>query len=313
MPINIHVPVLLKEVIRYLQPHPNQNFIDCTVGEGGHAEEILKRTAPKGFLLAIDLDPQALSVCKRRLAKYKSRCIFVEENFINLTKIINEYNFGPISGILFDLGISSYQLQDFRRGFAYKADGILDMRFGKGELLASEIVNEWKEKELTNIFRRYGELLNAKRIAREIVKARKRRYLDTTQKLTEAVLAAIPDKRKKESILSRIFQSIRIAVNQELKNLERALISAIRALDPGGRLACISYHSLEDRIVKRFFVRESKNCICPPQTPVCVCRHRASLKIITKKPVIPTEEELKKNPRSRSAKLRVAEKIEIKR
>lgn len=308
----IHIPVLLDEVIRFFVPKPNQNFTDCTVGFGGHAEKILEKTYPQGSLLAIDLDPVAIGESKKKLARFEKRCVFVQDNFINLEKIVREHNFNSIFGILFDLGISSYQLQDTYRGFSYKTEGLLDMRFGKTSekvFPAAEIINKLSEDELSNIFRRYGELFSAKKIAGAIVWQRKKKKIETTTELVKAVSRVIPQKFKKEPILSKIFQAIRIAVNRELENLNQALLQAIKILKRGGRIICISYHSLEDRIVKQIFLRESKDCICPPGLPACVCHHKANIKIITKKPVTPTDKEIELNPRSRSAKLRVAEKI----
>lgn len=308
----IHIPVLLEEVIRFFAPKPNQNFVDCTVGFGGHAEKILEKTKPYGRLLAIDLDPVAIHESKKRLARFGSRCVFVCDNFINLEKIVNEHNFNSIFGVLFDLGVSSYQLQDTYRGFSYKTEGMLDMRFGgtkTGGVSAAEIINQLSEEELVNIFRKYGELFAARKIAKAIIWKRKKKRIETTLELVEAVSKVIPKKFKKEPILSKIFQAIRIAVNRELENLSQVLAQAIKILEKRGRITCISYHSLEDRIVKQFFLHESKDCICPSEFPACVCHHKARIRVITKKPILPTENEVKLNPRSRSAKLRVAEKI----
>jgi 16S rRNA (cytosine1402-N4)-methyltransferase len=306
----IHIPVLLDEVIRFFDPKPNQNFVDCTVGFGGHAEKILEHTAPGGTLLAIDLDPGALSFSKERLKRFGVRCKFSQNNFVNLRNIVNEHKFNSISGILFDLGLSLYQLQDTRRGFSYKVNGVLDMRFGEGmDISAQEVINQFTEDELANIFRKYGELSKAKRIAGEIVWQRKEREIKKTQELVNIIRKTTPQRLKKEPVLSRIFQAIRITVNRELENLNQALLQAIQVLGKRGKIICISYHSLEDRIVKQIFLRESKDCVCPADLPACVCHHKASIRIITKKPIIPTEKEIKQNPKSRSAKMRVVEKI----
>lgn len=306
-----HIPVLLEEVIRYLDPKPNKNFIDCTLGGGGHAEKILEKTKPRGKLLGIDLDQKAISIAKKRLAGYKPRCIFVQNNFINLKQIINEYNFYPISGILFDLGISLYQLQDQERGFSYQREGQLDMRFGPEffQTSAQEIINKWDAGSLEKIFKQYGEVKQAKRIVQKIVRQRKERKIETTKQLKEIILKLLPERIKKEPLLSKVFQALRIAVNNELKNLSKALSEAIDCLEEKGRIVCISYHSLEDRIIKHIFQRESKDCLCPPEILSCQCNHKAKIKIITKKPILPTVKELSRNPRCRSAKLRAAERL----
>lgn len=308
-----HTPVLLNEVIDFLKPKENQNFIDCTVGFGGYAEEILKRTTPGGKLLGIDLDPRAISECRKRLSRFGSRFILVEDNFANLRKIVKEHNFTEADGILFDLGLSSYQLTDLSRGFSYQGDGSLDMRFGEksGAILAKDIINSSKLEELKNIFVKYGDFRReqARRMAEKILQRSKRKEITKASELKEIISEAVPTKFKIQPILSRIFQSLRIATNQELLNLEIVTKDVVKILRNGGRVIFISYHSLEDRIIKHFFIRESKDCLCPKEIPVCRCGHRANLKIITKKPVIPKEEEVKKNLKSRSAKLRVAEKL----
>lgn len=308
-----HIPVLLNEVIEYLKPKENQNFIDCTIGFSGHAKEILKRTSPNGRLLGIDLDKEALKQSKDDLAEYNDRCEFVEDNYSNVEEIVKDKDFGVVTGILFDFGISSYQLEDRRRGFSYKEESKLDMSFGKKVLgeSTSNIINLSDRDELINIFRKYGELRNfqSKKLTCAIIKERKIEKIQTTKDLKEIVLKIIPSKFREESVLSRVFQAIRIETNQELESIKNGLQGAMKVLKPKGRIVCISYHSLEDRIVKKFFKEESKDCICPDDIPECRCDHRASIKLITKKPIIPQAEEIKKNKRSRSAKMRVAEKI----
>lgn len=297
----IHVPVLLKEVVQYLNPRPNQNFIDCTLGGGGHAEAILENISPSGRLLGIDCNEGSLKLAEKRLERFRNRCIFVCNNFVNLTKIIRENSFISISGVLFDLGLSSYLLEESKKGFSFRKDEYLDMRYGQlpgisQQLTAADIVNTYPEKELIEIFKKYGEERYTRRIAQEIVQTRKKEKIDTTSKLVDVILRAIPLNYKRRRIhpATKVFQSLRIAVNNELENLKEVLPQAIKILEPKGRLIVISYHSLEDRIVKNFFRERSRENI---------------LKIITKKPVTPTREEIIANPRSRSAKMRVGEKI----
>ncbi len=308
-----HVPVLLNEVIEYFNPSKNQNFIDCTIGFSGHSREILKRTSPLGKLLAIDLDKKALEQSKKDLAKYGERCEFVEDNYSNIEQIIKERNFSLVKGILFDFGISSFQLEDEERGFSYQKGGKLDMSFGEKATGKStyNIINFSKKDELIDIFKKYGELNNfqARRLAEGIVETRKIEEIKTAGDLKRLVLKTIPLNYKKESILSKVFQAIRIETNDELKGIEKGLLGAIKAIDSGGRIICISYHSLEDRIVKNIFRNEAKGCICPDEIPVCRCNHQAKIKLINKKPITPQMEEIKINVRSRSAKMRVMEKI----
>jgi 16S rRNA (cytosine1402-N4)-methyltransferase len=293
-------------------PKTNENFIDCTLGSGGHAEAILERTDPAGKLLGIDLDEEAIQFCREKLTKFKQRIILVQDNFVNLKQIVNEVGFSSAGGILFDLGVSLHQLTSPARGFSFKINGSLDMRFGRGiGLGAREVVNEFSEDELAGIFRKFGEIRQSKILARNIVLRREKNKIVSTKQLSEVILKSVPGKYKntRNRLLARAFQALRIAVNDELKNLREALWSAASVLGSGGRLAVISYHSLEDRIVKNFLIREAKNCICPSDFLECRCDHKASLKILTKKPVVPTKEEIIRNPRSRSAKLRAAEKL----
>ena len=290
----MHVPVLLDEVLEYLQPKAGQNFIDCTIGGGGHSFKILSYTEPDGKILGIDLSPKAIEKIdnQRRALNLRERIILANDNFANLQEITERNSFSPVNGILLDLGLSSDLIESSGRGFSFMRDEILDMRFSPelNNLTAQEIINQYSEKTLREIFWRYGEERYSARIAQEIVRARKKSKIQTSAQLSELIKDTLGF-RFHIKILARIFQSLRIVVNQELENLQQALISSIDILSPSGRIVVLSYHTLEDRIVKRFFKGED------------------SFKILTKKPITPSSEEIKKNPRSRSAKLRVAEKI----
>ncbi len=304
-----HIPVLLSEVIECLNPGPNQNFVDCTLGGGGHAGEILKRTAPAGKVLGIDLDARAITIAAAKIGS--DRLITVENSYKNLEEIVLQNNFENISGILLDLGYSSMEISDPEKGFSFLLDAPLDMRYGKEGKTAAEIVGSFPEKELERIFREYGEERFAGRIARGICAVRKVKPVTTTFELIEIIARAVPKKFHygRTHFATKVFQALRIAVNDELENIKIVLPQAVKLLRPGGRLAVISFHSLEDRIVKQFFKKESSGCICPKEIPVCRCEHEPVLKIINKKPIIPKEGEAKINPRSRSAKLRVAERL----
>ena len=306
-----HEPVLVKEVIEYLAPKPNENFIDCTLGGGGHAKEILKMTSPNGKLLGIDLDAEAIKAAKENLQEFGQRVNLVNDNYKNLKQIIYDSGFNQINGILLDLGLSSYELQDAARGFSFKGSDKLDMRFGQEGLTASDILNNYKEEELARIFKEYGEERFSRQIAKEIVTERKHNKILKTDQLVSLIAKVYQHKPKPRNIniATKVFQALRIEVNDELNNLKKVLPDALNVLAQGGRLAVISFHSLEDRIVKEFFKREAKECICPPEIPVCICGHQAQLKILTKKPIMPSLAEINNNPRSRSAKLRIAIKI----
>lgn len=309
-----HVPVLLNEVIKFLDPKPNQNFIDCTLGAGGHTIEILKRTAPNGKVLGIDMDMRAILVAKQKVLKAgieDRRLVAVRGNYKNLKEIVLQNNFKNISGILIDLGFSSMEIADPEKGFSFQIDAPLDMRYGEIGETAADILNHSREEELERIFQEYGEEKFAGRIARRICEIRKNNPIDTTFKLVNAIAEVVPKKLQHGRIhfATKVFQALRIAVNDELGNLEKVLPQAVELLPPGGRLAIISFHSLEDRIVKQYFKKESSGCTCPKDFPVCRCGHKAILKILNKKPIVPSEEEATQNPRSRSAKLRVAEKL----
>jgi len=306
--MTIHKPVLLQEVIEYLQPQANDNFVDCTLGAGGHTKAILEKT--KGKVLAIDWDENAIEAAKNNLKDFSKRLILVNDNYTNLKQIVLENNFENISGILLDLGMSSDQLETSGRGFSFQKDEPLDMRFNiQHGLTAAQILNSWTERQLIDLIKKFGEEKKAFKIVKEIIRFRKKRKIKTTKQLNEIVERVKGPKRGRIHPSTKIFQALRIAVNNELENIENTLEQAVEILPEGSRIAAISFHSLEDKIVKHFFQKESKNCICPPEIPVCRCEHKASLKILTKKPVYASEDEIKDNPRSRSAKLRVAERI----
>jgi len=304
-----HIPVMLDEVLKQLDPQPGQCFIDATVGAGGHSEAILKAIAPHGRVLALDADPAALDVARQRLAPHCHRIQFVNASFDQVARVAQRHSFTPIHGVLLDLGLSSMQLSAVERGFSFQSEGPLDMRYDpSGPTTAADLVNNLSQSELADLLYRLGEERRSRAIARAIVAARP---LRTTRELAEAVLRAVGGQGKARiHPATRTFQALRIAVNAELDILSRALPEATALLTPGGRLAIISFHSLEDRIVKNFFLQESKDCICPAEQPVCTCNHRATLRIITRKPITASNHEVNLNPRARSAKLRVAERLE---
>jgi len=302
-----HVPVLFQTVLDSLQVRPGGRYIDATVGGGGHAAGILAASSPDGRLLALDRDPAALETARARLFSYAERVELVHSSFTRLMEVARAAHFVPVDGVLFDLGLSSLQLADPARGFAFMADGPLDMRFDPTQdgPTADELVNLLPPKELATLLRRYGEERQAHRIAEAVVAARP---LHTTRELAGVIEQAVRH-RGRIHPATRTFQALRIAVNDEIDALKLALPQAVEVLAPGGRLAVISFHSLEDRPVKRFMRRESRDCICPPELPVCTCDHRATLRLIARKPVRPTADEVVANPRARSARLRVAERI----
>jgi 16S rRNA (cytosine1402-N4)-methyltransferase len=301
-----HTPVLYEEAMLWLNPRSGGSFIDATVGLGGHAAGILAQSAPRGMLLALDTDAQALELARQRLAPYGDRVLFAQAQHTELAVVARTHGFAQVDGILFDLGVSSLQLNDPGRGFSFQKDGPLDMRMSLGAgITAEEIVNTWSEGELARIIYQYGEEMHARRVARAICQ---RRPLWRTQELAE-VVASVVGSHSRIHPATRTFQALRIAVNEELASLQTVLPQAVELLAPDGRLAVISFHSLEDRIVKQFMTRESTGCICPPKMPQCTCAHVALLERLTKKPVRPTTEEVQHNPRSRSARLRVARRL----
>ena len=313
----VHTPVLINEVVESLRPKSNGLYVDGTVGLGGHAAAILQMCAPDGRLLGIDLDSEALAIARQRLRIYTGQFTLVRGNFADLDRILEKVR--PrlqsdikVDGVLLDLGVSSLQLDTADRGFSFTCPGPLDMRMNRNQSLsAAQVVNQSSAGELADILTHFGEERWAQRIAHRLVQARKIQPISTTHQLAENVRQAIPKKSARARIhpATRTFQALRIYVNDELKNLRTGIDCAISALKPGGRISVISFHSLEDRIVKERFRDLSRTCICPPQIPICVCHHTPSLQIITKRPITPKPDEVCQNPRSRSAKLRVALKI----
>ena len=302
-----HKPVLLKEVMTALSIQTGGRYVDCTLGGGGHAMAILQASAPGGQLLGIDADPEAIRAAAINLSRFTDSVLLVNDNFVNIDTICHHYDFYPVHGILLDLGLSSLQLYDDPRGFSFQYEAALDMRFNpKQKITAANIVNYYSEIDLAQLIRRYGEEPHSFRIARRIVQSRP---INTTTQLAAIVEDAVGGRRGRIHPATRTFQALRIAVNEELEHLEQTLDKAIDLLGIGGRLAVISYHSLEDRIVKHFMQRESRDCICPPSIPVCQCKHTASFRLINKKVITPSEAELRENPRSRSARMRIAERI----
>jgi len=302
-----HIPVLFQAVLDGLRVRPGGRYIDATVGGGGHAAGIPAASSPDGWLLGLDRDPAAVESARARLASYVGRVELIHCSFGRLAEAARARCLAPVDGVLLDLGLSSLQLADPTRGFAFKTDGPLDMRFDPtaDAPTAATLVNHLPPEELAAFIYRYGEERYARRIAKAIVAARP---LQTTADLADVVERAV-GRRGRIHPATRTFQALRIAVNDELATLEAALPQAVEVLSPGGRLAVISFHSLEDRLVKRFMRRESRDCICPPDVPVCICNHRATLRLIVRKPIRPGADEVAANPRSRSARLRVAERI----
>ena len=308
----LHRPVLLHECIEALAIRPDGIYLDGTLGRGGHSEEIAKRLSDKGRLLCIDRDRQALEEAGRRLAPWADRITFLHGNFADLDALMDRAGVAAADGMLFDLGVSSPQLDDPERGFSYMHDAPLDMRMDRDDALTAwTVVNQWPREELRRVLSQYGEERYAGPIAAAIDKARRKAPIETTGQLVEVIKGALPAAalREKQHPAKRSFQGIRIAVNDELASVSRMLQAAIPRLNPGGRLAVISFHSLEDRIVKSELAAAAKGCTCPPEFPVCVCGKTPQVKLVTRKPVLPGEDELEENPRARSAKLRVAEKV----
>jgi 16S rRNA (cytosine1402-N4)-methyltransferase len=302
------VPVLTEEVIEYLAVRPGGRYLDCTTGAGGHTAAIMDAASPGGVLLGLDADPMALDVAAQNLDRFGDNVKLVEANFRELETICRQNDFVPVHGVLLDLGLSSMQLADEERGFAFQAEAPLDMRFSPTQTqTAADIVNEYDESALANVIWQYGEEAASRRIARAIVRTRP---IDTTTQLSAIVSRALGGQHgRRIHPATRTFQALRIAVNDELGALQEGLEQALHVLGDFGRLVVISFHSLEDRIVKQFLARESRDCICPAERPVCACDHKARLKTLTKKAVSPGRNETTANPRSRSARLRAAEKL----
>lgn len=307
-----HVSVLLRECIEALNIKPDGIYVDCTAGGGGHSLEIVKRLTAGGRLIAIDRDEDALRAAGARLADYAERVTFVHSNYAMLQSVLADLGIPKADGVLADLGVSSYQLDTAERGFSYMQDAPLDMRMDREQpLSARDVVNTYSEEELRRILYDYGEEKFARNIAANIVKRRSERPIETTLELAELVKGSMPKAAREggHHPAKRTFQAIRIEVNAELSSIPPALDAAVHALNPGGRVAVITFHSLEDRLVKQKFAALSSGCTCPREFPVCVCGKKPVVRVITKKPVTAGEDELEVNPRSRSAKLRVAEKI----
>lgn len=306
-----HVSVLLNECIEALNIKEDGIYVDCTLGGAGHSSEIVKRLSPKGKLIGIDQDKNALEASKKRLAEYDN-VIYVHNNFYNIKEVLDELNIEGVDGILMDLGVSSHQLDEGERGFSYMKDAPLDMRMNRdSNFSAYNIINNYSEEELTRVIRDFGEEKFARRIAKFIVDRRGKKPIETTYELVDIIKAAIPAKARREGPhpAKRTFQAIRIEVNNELGILDKAVEDGTAKLNKGGRIAVITFHSLEDRIIKNKYKQLEDPCTCPKEFPVCICGKKPEIKIITRKPIEPSEIEVEENPRSRSAKLRVAEKI----
>ena len=303
----MHTPVLYHETISLIQPRNGGLYVDCTVGAGGHAWGILDASRPDGCLLGMDVDMEALTNASDHLAEFGERVILELVSYTNLENCLNAHAWSAVDGILIDLGVSSMQLDTPERGFSFRSDAPLDMRFGQNASQnAADLVNGLSETELGNLLYQYGEEPQARKIARAIIKTRP---IKTTGQLADLITKTISTKKRGINPATKTFQALRIAVNHEMEAIDLVLPQAIKALRRGGRLIVISYHSLEDRKVKRYFVRENRDCICEPSIPKCVCGHLATIRMITSKPVRPTETEVSQNLRARSAKLRAVEKI----
>ena len=309
-----HISVLMEETINNLVTNPDGIYVDCTLGGCGHSKRIIKQLSSKGRLIGIDQDPTAIAVAKERLSDAACQIDIVNDNFKNLAAVLQNLSVKKVDGVLFDLGVSSYQLDTAERGFSYMQDAPLDMRMNPEEgLSAYDVVNKYEEENIEKLLKVYGEERWAKRIAQFIVEARREKPIETTGELVDLIKKAIPSAVRKNAgghPAKRTFQAIRIEVNNELGILETAFRTAVEHLNTGGRICIITFHSLEDRIAKQTLQELAKGCICPPRLPICVCNHKSEVKIIGK-PIVATLEELDQNSRARSAKLRTAEKKDI--
>jgi len=306
-----HITVLLNEAVEGLNLKPDGTYVDCTLGGAGHSSLIASKLGQGGRLIAIDQDDTALANARERLAPYMDRVTLVKSNFRHLKQVVEEQGLTGVDGVLFDLGVSSPQLDEGERGFSYNADAPLDMRMDQqSPITAYDVVNEWDEEEIANLIWEYGEEKFSRRIARQITLHREKSPIRTTGELVEIIKEAIPAaaRRTGPHPAKRTFQAIRIAVNDELNAFREAVVDAIDLLNPGGRVSVITFHSLEDRICKQVFQEYAKGCTCPPSFPICTCGNQPVVNIVTRKPIVPGEAELAANPRARSAKLRVAEK-----
>lgn len=307
-----HVPVLYQEILFYLRPYPGGKYIDGTIGAGGHSAGLLEGSAPDGKVLGLDRDAEAIEFSRQRLGSAGNRLTLVQTSFAEMDQVARRNGFADVDGILIDLGLSSRQLASAERGFSFRLDGPLDMRFDTSSgVTAAELLNTLDETALAEIFRNYGELRQNRKVARAIVEHRPFR---TTRQLAEFIAQLDTKERHRGSSgrihpATRVFQALRIAVNEELVALRKVLPAAVDLLRPGGRLAAISFHSLEDRMVKQFIREQSRDCVCPPELPVCKCETQPILRPVTKKVIKATDEEIARNPRSRSARLRIAERL----
>ncbi|MDP4177032.1 MAG: 16S rRNA (cytosine(1402)-N(4))-methyltransferase RsmH [Bacillota bacterium] len=306
-----HISVLLNESIKALNIKENGVYVDCTLGGAGHSIEILKTLSNAGMLIGIDQDINAINAAKEKLKDF-SNVVYVHNNFKNISSILESLNIKKVDGILMDLGVSSYQLDEGERGFSYMKDAPLDMRMNRdNDFSAYNVVNDYSEEELYRVIHEYGEEKFAKRIANFIVNKRESKHIESTFELVEIIKSAIPAKMRREGPhpAKRTFQAIRIEVNGELTILKKAIEDCISSLNEKGRIAIITFHSLEDRIVKNEFRKMENPCTCPKEFPICICNKKPIVKVISRKPIDPSENEIESNPRSRSAKLRIAEKI----
>lgn len=307
-----HTPIMLKEVIDGLKINPDGIYVDCTIGGAGHSFEIAKKLR-KGKLYGFDRDEEAIEASRKRLQKFEDNVVLTKMNYKDAPNFLRENGIEKVDGVLIDLGISSYQIDEGKRGFSFLHNGKLDMRMGQDEdtLTAYDIVNTYSEEKLRDIFFKYGEEEFSKVIAKNIVKARETKKIETTFELRDIIENSLPKKvvYSRGGASKKVFQALRIEVNEELNELDKCLEAFIELLGTGGRMAVLTFHSLEDRIVKNVFKLESSDCICPPKTPICICHHKAKIKLVNKKPIMASEEEQKENSRSTSAKLRIVERI----
>lgn len=306
-----HVSVLLNETIEGLNIKPDGIYVDGTLGGGGHAYEVLKRLSPKGRLIGIDQDGEALQAAGERLKEFGNQVTLVRDNYCEIDRVLESLEIEKVDGIILDIGVSSYQLDNLERGFSYKSDAPLDMRMDtRQSLTAADVVNTYSEDELIAIIKDYGEERFARNIAKKIVQSREDKPLETTQELSEIIQSAIPMKAKAKGghPAKKTFQAIRIEVNRELAVLKESIDKMIERLNPGGRICIITFHSLEDRIVKTKFRENENPCTCPPDFPVCVCGKKSKGRVITRKPIVPSEDEIAVNKRAKSSKLRIFER-----
>lgn len=305
-----HAPVMVREVTELLRPESDKKFLDGTLGGGGHAEQLLERSGPDGHLLGLDWDEEAVAASQQRLHRFGDRFVARRASFIEAEEVLKEMAWGPVNGILLDLGLSSHQVESRERGFSFQGEARLDMRMDRRQTLdAYQVINTFSVSELERIFRAYGEEPQARRVALTIDAERREKAVETTSEL--AAIAARASRRTRGRIhpATRIFQALRIAVNRELENLSEFLEGAYELLVSKGRMVIISFHSLEDRLVKRAFLKWSRSCLCPPRTPVCRCGWSQKARLLTPRPLLPSEEEIQLNPRARSAKLRAVERL----